>query len=142
MRYLVATDGSEESDRAVEYATTHAVALDAALEIVHVVPSPADPEREGTADDTHDAVDEAEATLERARSLAVDAAAERGADIPIRTEFRIGRPTNAIVDYADESGADAIYLGHHVRPKQREAVVGSVAKSILDKAIVPVTIVR
>lgn len=140
MRFLVATDGSEESDRAVEYAARDAVAHDAGLDVVHVEESESASATRGprTGDDP---AERGEQVLERARSLAVDVAADRGAEIPVEVELRTGRPASAIIGYAEEFDADALYLGHRVLPAQREAVVGSVAKDVLDRATMPVTIV-
>jgi hypothetical protein len=43
---------------------------------------------------------------------------------------------------ANAAGADAIFVGHRGLSEEREAVVGSVAKEVLSKATVPVTVVR
>ncbi len=140
MKFLVATDGSEESERAVEHATTDAVAHDATLSVVHIVPEdPAAATRGATTE--VDLEDRGERVLERARERAEAVADAHGADVSVDTELRSGRPANAIMGYAEEIDADALFLGHRVVAAQREAVVGSVAKDILDTATIPVTIV-
>ena len=140
MRFLVATDGSEESERAVEHAATNAVAHVAALSVVHIVPEePAHGARDARTDDDLD--ERGERILRRARERAAEVAETQGADVPVDTELRTGRPASAIMDYAEEVDADGLFLGHRVLPAQREAVVGSVAKDILDTATMPVTIV-
>lgn len=140
MRFLVATDGSEESDRAVEHAARDAVAHDADLVVVHVVASESASERRGPADGD-DPTERGRRVLERARSLAADVADDHGTELSVEVELRNGRPASAIHEYAEELDADGLYLGHRVLPAQREAVVGSVAKDLLDTATVPVTIV-
>jgi nucleotide-binding universal stress UspA family protein len=35
-----------------------------------------------------------------------------------------------------------IYVGHRGRSEDREPAIGSVAKAVIDKAIVPVSVVR
>ncbi|MES3518056.1 MAG: universal stress protein [Natronomonas sp.] len=137
MRYLVAVDGYEESDKAVEHAASNAAAHGGELTVLHVVPDPEGPE---SRDDT-DPDARGEAILDRAKSLAADVVADHEADVSITTDTRTGRPSSVIAGYAEEIDADGIYLGHRVRPRQREEAVGSVAKSILDTAVVPVTIV-
>ena len=141
MHYVVATDGSTASDEAVAYATRHAVALGATLEIVHVLTPETeliDGEVIMPGDDT--AFETGEQTVERAHRLAREEAGD--ADIEVRTELLTGRPADALTEYAEEVEADALYLGHRGLSTERERVVGSVAKSVLDKATIPVTIIR
>lgn len=143
MRYLVATDGSEEADAAVRYASTHATAFDATLEIVHVLT----PETELVGGEIvlpggDKAVQMGEATLREARRLASDAAGEHGTDPNVETTLLTGTPADAIAEYAREADADAIYVGHRGLSEERKLVVGSVAKSVVDKASVPVTVIR
>ena len=140
MRYLVAVDGSVESDQAVEYAATHAAALGATLEITHVL----EPETELVDGEVvlpggDRAMDLGEQVLNRARGRAVD---HVNGELPTQTKLLTGRPSDAIADYADRADIDAIYLGHRGLSEEREQVVGSVAKSVVDKATVPVTVIR
>lgn len=58
------------------------------------------------------------------------------------TELLTGRPADAISGYADEAGVDGIFVGHRGLSDEQEQVVGSVAKSVVDKASVPVTIIK
>lgn len=143
MRYLVATDGSEEADDAVRYAATHAAAMDATLDIVHVLAPRAElVDGELVFPGGEKAIDIGERTLEGARRLAEDAAAERGAGLDVETQLLSGRPADAIADYAEETGADGIYVGHRGLSEKQEQVTGSVAKSVVDRATVPVTVIR
>ncbi|MEF8842956.1 MAG: universal stress protein [Haloarculaceae archaeon] len=141
MRYLVATDGSREGDSAVEYASRHAAALDATLEIVHVLtPDTRLVDGELVLAGGSKAVELGERTLEQARRLAADAVEAEPPDID--AELLSGRPAESITDHAREAEADAIFVGHRGLSEEREQVVGSVAKSVLDKATVPVTVIR
>lgn len=143
MKYIVGADGSAVSDNAVELAAVHASELGAALEIVHVLT----PETEivdgrvvlpGEAA----AIEQGERTLEGAERVA--AAAVDGHDEPpeITTELLAGRPADAITEHADAEDADAIYVGHRGLSDRPPHVVGSVAKTVVDRTTVPVTIVR
>lgn len=139
MRYIVATDGSEASQEAVRYAAVHADAFDATLEVVTVLtPEPELAEGEIILPATDAAIDAGRETVAAAEALATDAAG----GIEITTELLTGRPADAITEHAAETGADAIFLGHRGLSEKRERVVGSVAKSVLDRADVPVTVVR
>ena len=143
MRYLVATDGSEEADNAVRYASTQAVAFDATLEIVHILqPRTELIDGEIVLSGGNRAAELGEQTLEQARRLAAEIVDERGDGGTIETQLLAGRPAETITEYARESGVDAIYVGHRGLSEEREEVVGSVAKSIVDKATVPVTVIR
>lgn len=142
MRYLVATDGSEESDEAVRLAVGHANGIGADLEIVHVLT----PETKLIDGDVvmageEAAIEEAERVLGQARDLAVETADE-DADLDVDTDLLTGRPAAAIADHAVEISAGAIYVGHRGLSSEREQVVGSVAKSVVDRATVPVMVVR
>lgn len=138
MSYLVATDGSEVSNEAVAYAAEHAAALDVPLEIAHVI----EPEAEFVDGDLVQAgedelLEAGRRTLERARELATETAG-----VEIETVLLSGRPADAVAEYAADSEVDAIYVGHRGLSEKRERVVGSVAKTVLDRATVPVTVVR
>ena len=139
MRYIVAVDDSDESDDTVTYAADHAAALDATLELVHVVV----PETELLGEELvlqgrKEATEEGHRILEEAAAHAE----EGGQDVDVETQLLSGRPADAIVDRASETDADAVFVGHRGLSTEQEEVVGSVAKSIVSKATVPVTVVR
>ena len=143
MRYLAATDGSDESDRAVQYASTQAVAFDATIEIVHALEFEAKLiDGEIVLPGGEKSTELGNQTLEQARELAVRVVEESDSDVSVETQLLTGRPADAITDRAREIGADAIYVGHRGRSEESEQAVGSVAKSVVDKATVPVTVLR
>lgn len=140
MRYLVAVDDSGESDDAVAYAARHAEEFDATLGIVHVVV----PETEVLGDEIvlqgrKEATERGQAILDDAVEHAQTAV---DSDLDVDTELITGRPAAAIVEQARETDSDAIFVGHRGLATEQEEVVGSVAKSIVSKADVPVTVVR
>ncbi|MDB2223389.1 universal stress protein [Halorubrum ezzemoulense] len=140
MSYLVATDGSTEGDEAVRYAARQAVAFYETLEIAHVL-TPDSELVDGTiilpGEDA--AVEAGQGVLDSARAIAEEAVDE---PITVETQLLTGRPADAITEYAAEETVDAIYVGHRGLSEEREQVVGSVAKSVVDKADVPVTVIR
>jgi len=143
MRYLVATDGSPEGDDAVTYAATQALAFGATLEIVHVVtPGTRVVEGEAVLEGAADAAESGRRTLEQARAVAERAAEDGATALAVETELLQGRPAHAIADYAGDVDADAIFVGHRGLSSEREKVVGSVAKGVVDEADRPVTVVR
>ncbi len=143
MWYLVATDGSETSDRAVEHAAIEASQWDVNLRIVHVL-TPEIKIVDGTIvlPGEREAIEYSQGLLERAAQLADSAATEHGTEIEITTELLTGRPADAITEYAAERAVRGIFVGHRGRSDETDLGSGSVAKSVVDKASVPVTIVR
>jgi nucleotide-binding universal stress UspA family protein len=141
MSYLVATDGSTESDKAVRYAAKHAAAFDETLRIAHVL-TPDSELVDGTIilPGEEAAVEAGENVLANAASVA-EAAVEESA-VDVETELLTGRPADAVAQYAAEANVTAIYVGHRGLSEAHEQVVGSVAKSVVDKATVPVTVIR
>ena len=143
MKYLVATDGSAVGDRAVEHAAIEATAWDAPLEIVHVL-TPDSKLVDGSLviPGSEAAVDHGTRLLSEAERLAETAADRREARIETSTELLAGQPADTITTHAEEHGFDAIYVGHHGESDEGSNRVGSVAKSVLDKTTVPVTIIK
>jgi nucleotide-binding universal stress UspA family protein len=141
MRYIVATDGSEESNDAVTYAATHAATFEKTLEIVHVITLDTEiVDGEIIMQGQETAAEKGHRTLERAAEVARDAMSPE--DLDIETQLLTGRPATAVADRANAADAGAIFVGHRGLSEEREAVVGSVAKEIVSKATVPVTVVR
>jgi nucleotide-binding universal stress UspA family protein len=143
MRYLVATDGSAESDEAVRWAARHATGFGAGLDVVHVLtPETKLIDGQVVMPGEDAAIDEGDRILDRARDIAVETAEETDGTITVETALLTGRPAMAIADHAAEATIAAIYIGHRGLSSEREQVVGSVAKSVVDKATVPVMVIR
>ncbi len=149
MKLLVGMDGSEEAEEALAYATTIADAVNGAITAVHAV-NPAVFETGGA--DPITSVSDAD---ERLLVESVEEAETRGMDLlaesaelaanhghEIGTEILYGDPATEIADYADSEGFDAIYVGHQGRSERADLVVGSVATELIERATVPVTVVR
>ena len=149
MRFLVAVDGSDEAESALDYALEIADAVDGSITVVHAV-DPAvydeggsepistlsDADQRLVLESIEDAEQRGVAILEEM----VEVAAER--DVDVEEELLYGDPSTEIPDYAETEGFDAIYLGHRGRSERMERLLGSVAKVIVKQATVPVTVVR
>ncbi|MDQ2052390.1 universal stress protein [Natronolimnohabitans sp. A-GB9] len=149
MQFLVAVDGSEESENALAYAADIADAMDGSITVAYA----ADPT-------VHDeGGDEPTVSLwdadQRLVLESIDDAEQRGLDLledvsafadelghDVETELLYGDPVTAITDFAEDEGIDTIFVGHRGRSERTDAMVGSVAKSIVERATVPVTVVR
>ncbi|QLG47696.1 universal stress protein [Natrinema halophilum] len=149
MKSLVAVDGSEESENALAYAADIVEAMDGSITVVHAVDPTA--HDEGGSEPTVSLWDEdqrlvlesVEEAEQRGLDLTHDAAAfadELGHDVEI--ELLYGNPITEIANYAETEGFDAIFVGHRGRSERAGLMVGSVAKSLVERATVPVTVVR
>ncbi|RKD93915.1 universal stress protein [Halopiger aswanensis] len=136
---LVPMDGSEMSERALEYALE--VYPDAELTVLHVVgePSPMWAEATGLAlaDDLEaEAREHADAIFDRAREIAADA----DGDVTLDTEIELGHPVRAIINQADDY--ETVVIGTHGGTVADRVFVGNVAERVVRRSPVPVVVVR
>lgn len=148
MKFLVAADGSQESDDALAWATDVADAMEGSITVVHAVDPPVyedeSSDQSGGVPDADrryiqsvgDAEDKGLAILEQAAEFASDLGQS------VETELLYGEPIEAITEYADSTGADAIFVGHRGRSTRTDRMLGSVAKNLVERATIPVTVVR
>lgn len=149
MKFVVAVDGSDEGEAALAYATDVADAVDGRITVVYAV----DPDIyeeggsepiEGIADaedrlivqSLEDAEDRGLNVLEEAAAFADELGHS------VETELLYGDPVREITDYAEEGGYDGIFVGHRGLSERVERVIGSVAKGVVERATIPVTVVR
>jgi nucleotide-binding universal stress UspA family protein len=149
MRFLVATDGSEAAENALAYATDVSDAVGGAITVVYAV-DPAVYERSESTRGSGDSdaerrliIENVEDAEERGIEI-LEAAAELAADLgqDVETELLYGNPVPEITDYAEEKGFDTIVVGHRGRSAHTDRMIGSVAKDVVERATVPVTVVR
>jgi len=134
---LVPMNDSEMARRALEFALENHPTAE--ITVMHVIgePSPMLGAAAGLAleDDLEEAAEKrAEAVFGRARELA----AEHG--VEITTDVRLGRPTRAILNRADDF--DAVVIGSHSGSVADRLFVGNVAQSVFRQSPVPVIVVR
>lgn len=149
MEFIVATDGSQASRAALEYALEIGGRLDAALTAVHAV-DPNVYEQEGgdpiaslSDADRQLVVESIEDSEQRGQNLLADAQeVAAGHDLTIDTQLLYGDPIDAIPRYAEREDADGIFVGHRGLSESHERALGSVAKTLVDRTPIPVTIVR
>lgn len=149
MKYLAAVDGSGVSMDALRYAVELAAATGATVDAVSVVVPEQfftggdDPPTnyveaadELVAEDVEDAETEAQAVLDEAEEVGEDTG------VTVETGMLYGEPVDELVEYADDEGVDAIFVGHRGRSEEYEGLVGSTAKDVVGRASVPVTVVK
>lgn len=149
MKFLVATDGSKESDRALEHAIDIADGLGATLTVVHAVEP--DVYSEGgdapitsLSEAERKLVVEAVADAEDRGQRVLDAATDRvsAAGIDVEGELLYGDPLAVLPTYLDQHDFDGVFVGHRGYSKRYEGLLGSVAKGLVEHSPIPVTVVR
>lgn len=137
MDVLVPVDGSDPADAAIDHAVTHFP--EANITVLYVM----DPVDGATAWGPVTGEDWVSAAEERAESVLAEAY-ERAADagIDVETASVIGRPSQAIVEYAEEHDMDQVVIGSHGRKGVARVLLGSVAETVVRRTPSPVTVVR
>lgn len=132
---LIPTDGSEQSNRAVEHGLDLAEAFDATVHVLYVV------ETKATYILT---IETEEGEMEQYReygeelvSEAVDEVGHRG--LEGKGIVRTGRISEEIVEYAEENDIDSIVMGGQGRGAI-EKYLGSTAEKVVRMSSLPVTI--
>ncbi len=146
---LTAYDGSAESKTAIEYACEIGEAMDGSLTVVHAVqPDVYEAARGESLANFPDeyrreilkTIDTAEEQGQEYLKQATNIAKEHGQEIT--TELLYGNPVTEILDYAETEDVDMIVLGHRGQSKRPEPQLGSIAKTIIERADVPVLVTR
>jgi nucleotide-binding universal stress UspA family protein len=142
-RILVATDGSEGADRAVDYAARRAKADGAELLIVNVVGGYGLPDKLFMAF-THDQHIWLKELLESQSAQTLTTARDRARKAGVGTillESRTGEVAQTIIDIAQEKKADAIVVGKRGAGRVAGALLGSVSQKLVILSPLPLTIV-
>jgi nucleotide-binding universal stress UspA family protein len=132
---LIATDGSEEVERAVNYAIDLAEAFDAEVHVLYVVETQATYILTvGLSDED---MEEYEEYGEEVVTDVVERAKDRG--LEGRGIVRKGRISEEIVEYAEGNDIGTIIMGQQGRGATVDKYIGSTAEKVMRKTDVPVT---
>ena len=142
-RIVVGTDGSETAAEAVRQATELAKLTSARLDIVSAFePVPQERLREektevpGDVQFTVTPRQDVNLTLENAAGVGRDAGVE------VQTHAREGDPADAILDVAEEVGADLVVVGNKGMTGAKRFLLGSVPNKVSHHAPCGVLIIR
>jgi len=130
MRILIPMDGSDCSQRALEYAVQLGEMYSGTLDVIHFTDV-----RTDATDELLNAIDE----------LLGETHVE--CHVEVRTDIRLSEPRSSthigrrILELVDEKGYDHVIMGHHGTGAVGELVLGSAAKTVLKAGAVPVTVV-
>jgi nucleotide-binding universal stress UspA family protein len=149
MNILVAVDGSKTSENALAHAIDIAEGLGGNITVVNAV-NPTVGQVSGnkpisslTDADERLILEGVEDAEERGMEI-LEEAAEHADELGFEVEQTLlyGPAANTIADFAESDGFDAIFVGHRGRSEKVERFLGSVAKKLVERATVPVTVVR
>lgn len=147
MKILLAVDGSEFSERATKAVAEGTWAPGSAVKIIFVIEPICLPAADGMVIAPQYYTEAENIRREQARR-SLDAAASQirarvaGATLAVETEVMAGSPRRAIVDAAQEWGADLIVVGSHGYGFWSRALLGSVSQAVASHAKCSVLIAR
>ena len=132
---LVPTDGSTQSDVALDHAVSLARHHDAAVHILYV----ADTNRDSLTTQGSEIVDALELEGDRITSEAVERV---DPGVNAVDTVAAGDPVETILDYAASVGADLVVMGTHGRRGLDRYLLGSTTERVVRLSSVPVLTVR
>ena len=140
---VVGTDGSETANEAVRQATELAKAVGGKINLVSAFEPVGNQrlreERQQVPDDMQWMVNERE-DVEATLRAAAESIGEAGVDV--ETFSRQGDPADAILDVAEENGADLIVVGNKGMSGAKRFLLGSVPNKVSHHAPCSVMIIR
>jgi nucleotide-binding universal stress UspA family protein len=136
---LVAVDGSDSSDRAVEHALRlMAAGLSTELHLLNVQPNLTGAVAAFVSKDQIDSHHREEGE----KGLASAVALARKASVPAKVHIGVGRQGEVVADFAKKLGAGLVVLGTRGHTGLAGVLLGSVAQDVIAHSKVPVTLVK
>lgn len=142
-RILVAVDGSEASDKALEYAIQLAKQEQADLTVLAVVEPEHPQSHMFPTEYTSKPYNDAEKNrLEQVLKEGAKKANNEAPDVPLEMKLLFGRPGEEIVKECTEGAYKLVVVGSRGIGGIKGIILGSVSKSVADMAPCPVLIVK
>jgi len=140
-RILVPVDGSDHAEAALSFVVENFP--DATVVLLHVI-NPAEAGYNPEASVPSFSEDWYEQKRTNAETLfdTLETVADEAGVADVDRALKVGRPIQAIVDYADYRDIDQIVMGSHGRSGMSRILLGSVAETVVRRATVPVTVIR
>jgi len=139
-RILVATDFSETSDRALDYAIDLASRIGASVVVLHAYELPIVGFPDGAFIASADVATRMASAAQNGLDACVAARIARG--VELKKVLKQDAPWDAVNAVAKELGIDLVVVGTHGRRGLAHALLGSVAEKIIRTSTVPVLTVR
>jgi nucleotide-binding universal stress UspA family protein len=143
-KILVATDGSEASKHAVNFAVDLAEQTSAEIQLLTVVPPPLLPSYNlyvVKSKAIKECANELEAIFWKILAKSLDEVKKKSPKLKVSTKLRIGEPHKKIVQSAKLGNFDLIVMGSRGLDS-RFAALGSVSSRVIDRAPCPVVVTR
>jgi nucleotide-binding universal stress UspA family protein len=140
-KILYATDFSESSAQACDYALTLAKLANAEVHVLHVIDEFAD-RRKSMIQPEAMVLLEREVEIQALKEMEEFCKKRFNGKIPFTTDIVMGIPFQEIIKKASELPADLIVVGTHGRTGVEHVIVGSTAERIVRRSEVPVLTVR
>jgi nucleotide-binding universal stress UspA family protein len=139
---LIALDGSERAERAIEPALALAPLADTRITLIRTAAPPAaitSPFIPHAARFTHEEMEQSRATAEEYLAATAASLQDRGRDVhtAAAVDYHAAR---AIIRFADENDVDLIAMGTHGRSPVTRLVLGSTSDKVVRSASVPVLV--
>jgi nucleotide-binding universal stress UspA family protein len=146
-KVLVAVDGSENSERALDFALDLAEKFGASVTVLNVSESPAlgAVPMEPTSVSGESMVVFSKDLIrlhEEILNKAIARAKIVKPNVSVFSKLRDGDPAGEIVAEAKENGADVVVVGHRGSSRLREVFLGNISEKVAHLAPCPVVIVR
>ncbi len=138
---LVAVDGSEGGERALDYAAERAKIGGAKILVAYVIEW--SPYTFNTPEENAERHMRREQEIERASTTVVDPAASKlaGLGIDHETVVRHGPPSETLIKLAEKYGVQQIVIGRRGQSGIKNLIFGSVAGTLVQTSPVPVVVV-
>jgi nucleotide-binding universal stress UspA family protein len=135
-RILIAFDGSDQAQKAFNFALDMSEKYSAMLTVISIARPPEPPVNV----ELQAILDSATSYYEAGFAKMKDRCASAGVECSF--EIRVGHPAEQIVHFADEKKMDIIVVGHRGKSLFKRWLLGSVAKRVLSYASCTVIVVR
>jgi nucleotide-binding universal stress UspA family protein len=140
-KILYATDFSESSEPAADYACYLAKLAGASIHVIHVISELTNHRNTMIQPEAFEIL-EKEVEIHAIKDMEAFCRKKFDDEVPYSTETVIGTPFQQILRKADEIEADLIVLGTHGRTGIEHVIVGSTAERIVRRAKIPVLTVK
>lgn len=141
MKILVATDGSDPAEYAVEYAAQMAVEKKADLVIISVIPQIPIMVGDGFTPSYQKVEEEFKEKVLKILKETADKIKKKF-DVDVSIIIKKGSPTKNIVETADEERVDLIVVGNRGTGGIFSWMLGSVSRGVVNACTVPVLVVK
>ena len=140
-KIMVATDGSESAEKAVDAAVEIARECETKLYTVHVISLDFLYESLPTDEELEEAFQEKAMTEGKQATTYVENAG-RAANVEVESVILQGVPAEEIISFSEKNNIDLIVMGTHGRTEIKGFLLGSVAEKVVRHATKSVLVVR